>query len=108
MTHISKKIASYYCSLYILHDQMADITVYADDNENLGTIHFRADNAIPIPNQYTDNRLTLNLKWNSMSHILDLLRNENPVYIHITIDDSNVLNYISISTQQEPVGEGEL
>jgi len=108
MTHTSKKIACYYCSFYILQDHTADITVYADNNENLGVIHFRADNAIPMPNQYTDNRLTLNLKWSSMPHILDLLRNENPVYIYITIDDSNMLNYVSISTQQEPVGDGEL
>ncbi|SDC89783.1 hypothetical protein [Niabella drilacis] len=108
MIHITKKIAGYYWSLYLLNDHAAGVTVYADNNENLGYIRFGADNAVPIPNQYMDNRFTINLKWSNMSHVIDLLRNEGPVYIHITIDDNNKLNYAEISTQLEPAGDGEL
>ncbi|WP_298540185.1 hypothetical protein [uncultured Aquimarina sp.] len=43
---------------------------------------------------------------NQLQHLIDMLRNENPIYVYFNND--NGFNNSRISTANEPVGEGEL
>lgn len=47
---------------------------------------------------------TLFLPFRDISVLIDLLRNEKPVYAHLRADR---LSWTSITTNREPVGEGE-
>ncbi|AXT49762.1 hypothetical protein D1818_02610 [Aquimarina sp. BL5] len=43
---------------------------------------------------------------NQLQHLIDMLRNESPIYVYFNND--NGFNNSRISTASEPVGEGEL
>ena len=51
-----------------------------------------------------ERRGTLFLPFRDISVLVDLLRNEKPLYAHLRADR---LSWTSITTNREPVGEGE-
>lgn len=68
-------------------------------------IHFLEEqNPLPLVQKNGENQFVLYYQYSDMSNIIDMLRNEGPVYfIHVPDGKNNS----RLSTASEPVGEGE-
>jgi hypothetical protein len=55
-------------------------------------------------NQGPSGYISCHYLWQDFPHVLDILRNEKPVYIEFV---AGSWNHASIRTSTEPVGEGE-
>lgn len=111
MKYIDKEITQYW-----IHIQAGNhepnrvypptiVKCYHDD-EFVLQLTFHPDNKVLPPNHYdTRNQLVyLRYPLSMYPNILDMLRNEKPIYFHFAED----LNIGFIRTGKEPVGEGEL
>jgi hypothetical protein len=83
----------------------AVISLRRDDKSLVGVAYFHRD---PSTLPDTDSRtpqgaVHLHFPWEHFPHVLDLLRNERPLYLRYVGGESNVA---SIMTSPEPVGEG--
>jgi hypothetical protein len=60
----------------------------------------------PIPNEIiAENRMIVWYEYDQFHPIMELLREEGPVYVHIL--DRTDRKLLAIATDKEPVGEGE-
>jgi hypothetical protein len=87
-------------------DYRAIISMRREDKTLIGVAYFHRD-ASTMPD--TDSRtpqgaVHCHFPWESFSHVLDVLRNESPVFLRFVAGEPSVA---SIITSPEPVGEGE-
>ena len=61
---------------------------------------------LPVATQAAPNYFAFYYHHHQLAHLLDMLRNEAPVYVYFNND--NGFNNSRLSTTDEPVGEGEL
>jgi hypothetical protein len=71
-------------------------------SKNIMTCEFYSDGSALPTNRYQGGRVGLVYPWSRFSAVLDVLRNEKPLYFGFIM--STKVGYIS--TQLEPVGEG--
>ncbi len=68
-------------------------------------VHFlEGASSLPPARKINDNQFMIYYSYSDMFNIVDMLRNESPVYL-IHIPEGN--NNTRLSTDSEPVGEGE-
>lgn len=84
----------------------AIIGLRRDNGSLIGAAYFHRDPAT-MPN--TDNQeatgyIWVHYRWEDFPQVMDLLRNEKPVYLRYVAGGWNMA---SIDTSAEPVGEGE-
>jgi len=86
------------------------------NNAQVGTLNFYPNDYPKLPGDslYTmskGSRVTLNFYENQYEHVLDLMRNESPLYIYISATTGNpgtrTYGEGDIRTSDEPVGEEE-
>jgi hypothetical protein len=86
------------------------------NNTQVGTLRFYPDHHSPLPGDSlyvmsNSNRITLNFYERQYEHILDLIRNESPMWVSImaNVGTPGSFNYGDgeIKTSDEPVGEEE-
>lgn len=81
----------------------ANIVLYGSAGY-MGALWFYDDPAVlPDPERHSPGVYSLHFRMRDFPHIVDMLRNEKPIYLHW--DDSFPTN-TRISTTKEPVGEG--
>lgn len=82
----------------------AQVHLFDGNNKMIGWVDFY-DDLFPLPgDQVNDNgQIVISLRQGHISGIVDMLRNEGPVYIYWQEKIKNAY----IGTSQEPVGEGE-
>ncbi len=75
------------------------------DNYTMDVIFFAPDSAYPAPIFDADNRKGyLFMPISDIAAFVDILRNESPIFGHLRADKPE---WMSVTTSQEPVGEGE-
>ena len=72
------------------------------NGKNVVTCEFYPDGSALSENRNAGGRVGLTYHWSHFGAVVDVLRNEKPVYFGFI--ESTKVGYIS--TQQEPVGEG--
>lgn len=82
------------------------VACYGADNTRLIVYGLHPNSPTPPAPVYNvvGNVGAIFVPFRELSHYVDLVRNENPVYGRL---DSDHPNWMSLSTSQEPVGEGE-
>ena len=91
-----------YCYSSSLNEVQYRITCY-NDNDLVGKIYFYRDD-ISIPeNDYNNNNIRINLSSSRFPQIVDILRNEEPLYLWLDLNNFTGLLY----TNKEDVGEEE-
>ncbi len=80
----------------------AQVHLFGVDNRLIGEIHFM-DDGLLLPEDVSEPRLIMALPVSMLDNVVDLLRNEGPVFIEWQAKIDNVY----LGTSQEPVGEGE-
>ena len=88
------------------HPYRAIIGLRDEDNMLLGAAYFHHSSAT-MPNADTQKAtgyISCHYPAEAYAHVLDLLRNEKPVFVEFEVTKGNVGN---IRTSAEPVGEGE-
>lgn len=93
------------CSLKSAHAR-ALIGLHRKDNTNMGTIYFHRDaTTLPASDERDSNgNVSCHLLWQDFPMILDLLRNERPVYLRYVAGGYHTA---SITTNWEPAGVGD-
>lgn len=75
------------------------------DEYSMDVIFYSPDSAYPDPVIELDKKKGyMFLPMNDLLTFVDVLRNEKPIYGHLRADR---LDWTSVTTSQEPVGEGE-
>lgn len=83
----------------------AAILLYGDSGY-IGSVCFRGDEQpLQSAEKYQDGSYVLHYRYDDLDDIVDMLRNEKPVYLIYNADGNN---FSCISTTEEPVGETEL
>jgi hypothetical protein len=100
---IKKYSYSVFSSRYQENEVIADIML-SGDNVFYGYAHFLADGTNLPKAEKKFNLYNLYYHQKDLPAIIDMLRNESPVFIIFTEDD---FKNCRITTMQEPVGEGE-
>ncbi|MBA7675444.1 hypothetical protein ES703_83679 [subsurface metagenome] len=72
------------------------------ENKNVMSCEFYSDGSVLSENRYAGGRVGLVYPWSRFSAVLDVLRNEKPLYFGFIM--STKVGYVA--THQEPVGEG--
>ncbi|MEE6185780.1 hypothetical protein [Niabella digestorum] len=106
----NKQITRYYWSINPIFRMYSTIFLYGPINgsELIGRLYFEDDNAPTLtPHRFENNCLVLFFRWRDMPYIIDMLRNESPLWLWAYINGDKIEN-ATISTDAEPVGEGEL
>ena len=96
------QFSSYQIFFYAKPHQHRFIQLY-QDNALVGTLTFDDFDTLP-DNTNTTDRINLKFQESDYSNVVDLLRNEAPLFIWINPD--NGIGGLSTSAD-EPVGEGE-
>ncbi len=88
------------------YDYRAIIGLRRDDDSLIGAAYFHRDPAtMPDSDSQNDSGyISCHYLWQDFPNVLDILRNEKPVYIEFV---GGSWNHASIKTSTEPVGEGE-
>jgi hypothetical protein len=106
LNFVSATIDNYKVVLYgkdaLAGDLVAFIHCYST-GRNVVTCEFYRDGSSLPENRYKGCRVGLVYPWSRFSAVLDVLRNEKPVYFGFIL--STKVGYVS--TRSEPVGEGE-
>lgn len=100
-----QKIGNYGYNIWTMDHSIAGyLGLYTDDFKRIAQIAFINEGHNIHGNFVSENGIVnLNLSINKRDMILDILRNESPVYFsYNSINKNGVL-----STSKEPVGEGE-
>ncbi len=100
---IKKYAYSVFSSRYEENEVISDIML-SGDNVFYGYAHFLADGSVLPKAVKKFNLYNLYYHQKDLPAIVDMLRNEKPVYIIFTEDD---FKNCRITTSQEVVGEGE-
>jgi len=95
--------------LYYLFSSREDATptlfLYDANNRHVAYAYFRSDsNPLPEARQYTSGKYALYYRRSVLPELIDMLRNEKPIYLHWVPEGSNNTR---ISTSAELVGEEE-
>jgi hypothetical protein len=102
-THEIKEYAYYLWGSRPASIVQANIVMYGDAGY-MGSLWFYDDGtALPDPVRHAAGVYSLHYRMRDFPHIVDMLRNEKPVFVHW--DDSYPTN-TRVSTTNEPVGEG--
>ena len=87
----------------VIRQDCADIHLYSSNNTLVGSVYFKADGTPLLPaSQDTSGRIVLQYPLSQLASVVDVLRNESPLYIFYA---SPSVAYIA--TCQEAVGDGE-
>jgi hypothetical protein len=100
---IKKYAYSVYSSRYEENEVISDIML-SGENVFYGYAHFLADGSVLPKANKKFNHFHLYYHQKDFPAIVDLLRNEKPVYIIFIVDD---FKNCRITTMQEAIGEGE-
>lgn len=105
---IKKYDVEYYAGGSSSYDYRAIIDLRRSDNSLIGSLYFYR-NPATMPNVDDQAKPTRSFAWcffpeQDFPHVLDLLRNEKPLYFQFI---TGVLNIGVLKTSYEPVGEGE-
>ena len=105
MGYTTIEIRSYRCALFAKDANSAKVSLYNDKGINFATAYIRPESEV-LPKAYQDSsgRYRLYYKRSALGDLVDMLRNEKPVYVHFW--DGHVEN-THIATSREPVGEEE-
>lgn len=96
------EITRYTYYLNASKNEKATVYLYGNRNQIFAVLHF-VEQAVDLPSaRESGDRRILNYPWSELGAVIDMLRNEGPVYL-TTRDDGTV----ALSTGYEPVGEGE-
>ena len=110
MSYTKIEIKGYNCSLFSSAKNPAKISLIDENGNYFATAYFRPSKEI-LKQAYIDSTGKYRLYYyrSYMSDLIDLLRNEKPLYLWFWDDGtSNTnINNTSISTSREPVGESE-
>ena len=95
--------------LYYLFSTREDATpvlfLYGSSGAQIGYVYFRSGTQpLPEARQYPNGRYALYYRREVLSELVDMLRNEKPVYLHWVPEGTNNTR---ISTTPELVGEEE-
>ena len=95
--------------LYYLFSSREDsspvIYLYDKDDTHIGYLYFTG-NESPLEEAkvFSNGKYALYFRRSSFSDVIDMLRNESPVYLHYVAEGNNNTR---LSTMPEPVGEQE-
>lgn len=82
------------------------IALYDKDENKIGRLVFYPDDTkLPSDRQEPRGEVTVMYKMNQYPMLVDILRNENPVYLVFNGTDQHSEN--GVRTDLEPIGEGE-
>ncbi len=97
---LSSRAATFFVNTVIL--------LYGAKSAFIGAVWLKRDNttALEPAAKNAQGWYTLYYSYVDLSVIIDMLRNEKPVYLIFDTSENSALN-ARISTLQEPVGEGE-
>ncbi|MHC5114780.1 MAG: hypothetical protein ACYTGP_10165 [Planctomycetota bacterium] len=103
--YTSFEVVSYHYELFAKDENTASINLMDHDGETFAIAVFRPDTST-LPEQYqgNDGIYRIFYRRSAFPDVLDLLRNEKPVYLHYWMPDGHNTH---IGTAIEPVGEGE-
>jgi hypothetical protein len=105
MPYTTVEIKKYRCALFSSGENPAKVSFYDSQNANFATAFIRPDSEVlPAAYKDSDGMYRLYYKYSRLPGLLDILRNEKPVYLHFW---SGSENNTHIATGQEPVGEAE-
>ncbi len=95
--------------LYYLFSSREDATpimfLYDSNNAHIGYVYFRDDTQpLPAAQQFANGRYGLYYRRSVLPELVDMMRNEAPVYLHWVPEGTNNTR---ISTTAELVGEEE-
>ena len=109
ITEIKNYVVAYYAGAKNLtgHPYRAIISLRDENNALLGSAYFHhsADTMPDTDTQKASGHISCHYRAEDYPHVLDLLRNEKPIYLQFEITAGRVG---SIRTNAEPVGEGEI
>lgn len=105
MPYTTVEIKKYRCALFSSGDNPAKVSFYDSGGANFGTAYIRPEPEV-LPAAFVDpaGKYRLYYKYSRLPDLLDLLRNEKPVYLHFWSGSGNNTH---IATWEEPVGEAE-
>ena len=95
--------------LYYLFSSREDATpvmfLYDNNNSHVAYVYFRGDSQpLPEAKQYSNGRYALYYRRSVLPELVDMMRNEKPIYLHWVPEGTNNTR---LSTTSEFVGEGE-
>ena len=95
--------------LYYLFSSREDASpvlfLYDDNNSHVAYVYFRGGSQpLPEARQFANGRYALYYRRSTLPEIIDMLRNEKPIYLHWVPEGTNNTR---ISTTPELVGEGD-
>ncbi len=102
---VTAEIEKYEVVLYGQETDCGDLTAFIhcfNDSKNVMTCEFYREGAALPVNRYKGGRVGLVYPWSRFGSILDVLRNEKPVFFGFIM--STKVGYVA--TREEPVGEG--
>ncbi len=103
---ISSPIDKYKVVLYGKAAVAGDLVAFIHcfyNGKNVMTCEFYRDGSALPENRNAGGRVGLTYLWSHFAEVLDVLRNEKPLYFGFI--ESTKVGYVS--TQREPVGEGD-
>ena len=95
--------------LYYLFSSREDATpvmfLYDSNNAHAAYVYFRGDSQpLPAAKQYSNGRYALYYRRSVLPELIDMLRNEKPIYLHWVPEGTNNTR---VSTTAELIGEEE-
>jgi hypothetical protein len=105
MPYTTIEIKMYRCALFSSGENPANVSFYDSQGVNFGTAFILPDSqALPAAYKDSAGMYRLYYKYSRLANLLDMLRNEKPVYLHFW---SGVESNTHVATGREPVGEAE-
>lgn len=107
MIYITVEIKKYRCALFSSNDNPAKVSLYDVSNKEVATAYFRPEEG-DLPQTHKDSRgkFRMYFRRSYLFDLIDLLRNEKPIYVHFWNKSGNNFN-THIATTKEPIGEDE-
>jgi len=104
--YASSEIKSYHYELFAKEGNPASINLNGADGKTFAIAIFKPD-SVNLPQQYqgSDGIYRVFYHRSGLSDVIDVLRNEKPVYFHYWFPDGQ--NTHIGTSASEPVGEGE-
>ena len=90
------------------YEYRAIIGLIGNDGSTIGTMYFHRNPEATMPDtdeKSSDGRISLHYPANEFQNVLDILRNESPIYLTYVGGEWHTAY---INAADEPVGEGEL
>ena len=100
---VFKEIKNYSYDIITRDDHPARLNLFDNDNKIIARVVFVKD-SLPLPeNRDYEDHSFIHFKFSALAPIIDMLRNEKPVFYH-WIKKAKIGH---ITTSKEPVGEKE-